>query len=483
MTAYRRHNDLIVLPLVVLCISLGPSFCLAQGPPTPQFKTFAPMQPDKGPAHYQDRPVAPSIVNHSQRSALQTAPAGQRTYTTNTHTLADPLAIYNQLNSNNSTLTPSSTIPSISRSSMQMVTDILKEVGWRQNTVRYDFPTLADAPDHGKFQEAFAELSDMLDGKTPQDLKRAAFLTENAFLGGQMDFEGFSRSLEEMVDLVHLKMHQEGLSAKDNDALLYMAFKYFTDTLDIQMPFQEQTVQTYPKTYDFEDPFGYGDPTNLFITKLMLDNSGQCKSLPLLFMVLLQELGAEAYLSFSPSHSFVKCRDKHGVWYNIELTNGMLTSDSWVVGSGYVKSEAIRSGIFLDTLNTERIIANCLVDLAQYYSWKYGAMDSFMLQCVDKALQHHPNNIWAVQVKSDYFTMLFEYVKQQKGYSSMEDLKNDPQAMELFMQRNRLYALADGLGYQPMPQQAYEDWLNTLEQKQQEQAHQDRLIKFSKTVR
>lgn len=467
----------------MLCLLLTSQFLSAQAPPTPTFQGFSPQQGDK--SHSQNQEYIPSqnITSHEQRSALQTTSAESKTNATSAHPYAHPNAIFNTLDRNNKTLTRQSNIPSVSASSLRTVTVILREVNYRQPSINYHLPSISSAPDHQHFVDAFNELSQMLNGKKPLDLKRATFISENAFFAGQMSYTDYSESIEEMATLIQIKMQQEGLSPQNNDALLYMAHKYFTDTLDIQMKFQEHTVRTFPKTYDFEDPFGYEDPTKMFVSKLVVENSGQCKSLPLLFLIVAEELGAEAYMSFSPSHSFVKCRDKKGVWYNIELTNGMLTSDSWVVGSGYVKSEAVKSGIFLDTLNKEQVIANCLVDLAQYYSWKYGGMDDFVLQCADKALEHHPNNIWAVQVKSDYYTLLFQYVSHQNNFASREELEKDPQAYELFQQRNRLYALTDGLGYQPMPQQAYMDWLKTLEEKQQEQEHQQQYIKFTKTIR
>jgi len=57
-----------------------------------------------------------------------------------------------------------------------------------------------------------------------------------------------------------------------------------------------------------------------FVTKLMRSGIGQCYSMPLYYLILAEKIGAKAYWSFSPKHSFVKIQDKNGVWYNLELT-------------------------------------------------------------------------------------------------------------------------------------------------------------------
>ena len=460
---------------VFMLLGKSLSFAQIQTPQkNPTFQNFSTVSPSKS---YSSTPGNNTTAKKSNTygSALQTKNAENTTY-------ASPDNIYNTLNKNNFLLTSSSSIPNKSYASIEAVHAVLNDVKQIEPSINYHFPSLQSKLGYNNFESAFNELSNMLEGKTPLDLKRATFITENAYFGNQMNYQDFSTSIKEMAMIVRLKMKEKNLSIKDNDAILYMAHQYFTDTLNVKLPIQEKAITTYPKQYDFDDPFGYDKPSNVFVTKLMAENTGQCKSLPLLFLILVKELGGKAYLSFSPSHSFVKCKDKNGVWFNIELINGMLISDSWIAGSEYVKAEAIRNSIFLDTLNEKQIIAQCLVDLAQYYSWRYGTYDDFALKCLNKAIEYHSNNIWAIQEKSDYYTMLFKYVSEQLHYSSVEQLKHNPKAWELFMQRNRMYALIDGLGYQPMPETAYTDWLKTLKEKQQEQKHQQQYFQFSKII-
>ena len=47
-----------------------------------------------------------------------------------------------------------------------------------------------------------------------------------------------------------------------------------------------------------------------FITKLMISGIGQCYSMPLYYLILAEEMNAEACWALSPKHSFVKIKDK-----------------------------------------------------------------------------------------------------------------------------------------------------------------------------
>ena len=475
-TTTRVSSFSFTPPWIAICLlttSLtAESFAQLPAPQIPTFKKFTPVSQTQN--HTTEQKEEPDTrPKHNYGSALQPPKAEA----------IMPDHIYNALRKDNATLTPGGAIPGKTASSVDIVRSVLNEMKSYEPAIQYRFPSLASAPGHAHFASAYNELRDMLEGRQLLDLKRAVFITENAFFGNRMSYPDYQATIAEMTTLIRLKTRQEKLPTRDNDAILYMTRQYFTDTLDIKLPHHEKTVTTFPKTYDFQDPFGHENPTKMFVSKLMAENSGQCKSLPLLFLILVYEMGGNAYLSFSPSHSYVKCKDKNGTWYNIELTNGALTSDSWVVGSGYVKSEAVKSGIFLDTLNKRQIIAQCLVDLAQYYTWRYRAYDDFVLTCVNKAIEHHPNNLRAIQVKSDYYTLLFQYISEQKGFTGPESLKNDPKALELFTQRNRLYALIDGLGYEPIPEQLYMDWLKTLDEKRQQQERKQRYSNFSKMIR
>jgi hypothetical protein len=152
----------------------------------------------------------------------------------------------------------------------------------------------------------------------------------------------------------------------------------------------------------------------MFVEKLLQSNKGQCHSLPLLYLILAEEINAKAYLSFSPNHSYIKFKDNNGKWINVELTNGMLTTDAFVLQSGYMKAEALQNKIYMQPLTERQLLSEIMVDLAKGYSVKFG-YDEFVEQVIDKAIELYPNNVFAQMVKSDYRTLKFHYVAQQLG--------------------------------------------------------------------
>lgn len=401
--------------------------------------------------------------------------------------LERPADIYLQLSSNNYILHKESDIPAKSVKSIAFVESVLKEVEVKEFNFKskIELPSLNQAEDFKYFEQAFDEIVLMLEGKQKLNHRRAIFLSENAWFGGSMQYEDFSQELEKDSRQIRNKMMEEHLPLNNVQAINFMIHQYISDTLEIQLNGQEKTLIHYPKMYDFNDPFGKYDASKLFVSKLMYSNSGQCKSLPLYFLLLAEALGGEAYLSFSSSHSFIKCKNSKGQLFNIELTNGMLTSDSWVAASGYVKAEAIRSGIYLDTLNKKQVIANCLVDLAKNYRYKYGkansqmGYDAFNLKCINQALKYHPTNIYAILEKSNYYSILLNYMAYRKGFQLEEEYIKDLETLEVYLQRNKIYALTDGLGYESIPEDIYKKWLLSLQEQEQQQEHQRQLSNFS----
>jgi len=63
-----------------------------------------------------------------------------------------------------------------------------------------------------------------------------------------------------------------------------------------------------PYVYDFDDFMGDKDWTKQFVTKLMRTHTGNCHSLPYLYKILCEEIGAKASLVLGPNHVYIKHR-------------------------------------------------------------------------------------------------------------------------------------------------------------------------------
>lgn len=345
--------------------------------------------------------------------------------------------------------------------------------------ISYEFPDKDHLEGTQAYNEAYEELRSMLDGEAPLDLKKAIFAVENAYFNGLGRFEDFDNQIKELAELTSAHIDQQGWDRNNPMTPLLALHQLFADTLAIEQPGLEEEVIHYSITYDFEDYRGKEDFSNLFVSKVLATGSGQCYSMPQLYLLLAEELGGKAWLSFSPDHSFIKFKDERDHWYNLELTNGNVVSESWMMASGYMTTESIQNDIYLDTLSLKETIATKMIDLAIGFGNKYG-YDDFVLQAAEKGLEHHPENVPGMITKANYYTDLVWHVADQMDNPTNEEYLADPYARSILVMRERMYSLIDNSGYRPMPDEVYEEWLTSIEEYRAKQVEQSNTIKSSR---
>lgn len=352
-----------------------------------------------------------------------------------------------------------------------------------KTSIQYDLPSQANVPGTDYFRKASENLNRMLNGSVPVNLKQAIFDIENAYFEGKLDYKKFDKEIQDLVTVAKLKAAQNGYNWKNPQTRNVMLFRVMADTLKVKSSSQEGFIVSYPMQYDFDDYLGKQDWSKMFVTKLLTSKSGQCHSLALLYLILCEETGTKANLSFSPSHYYAKFQDQSGNWHNLELTNGRIVSDAFILGSGYITAEALKNHLYMEPLTSKQTIAQCLADLAKGYIQKYG-YDCFVSQCADSTLKYDPTNIFARQVKSDYQTLRFEYVVKQVGRPSPEILKTRyPKIYQLLDERNQTYQIIDASGYQEMPEQAYKEWLNSVNKEKEIQEHKGQMLRLTRTLK
>ncbi len=183
----------------------------------------------------------------------------------------------------------------------QQQQDIFAEVerDMMQGQIRYELPDNSQKPETQRYRQAFDEITAMLEGKQPLNLKWAIFLTENAWLGN-MDYDWFCHLVSRETEALKSALAAEGFSTENKDAVKWMLSRFFSDTIGQHLPFR----------YDFEDPFGKEDWSKMFVSRLLTTRKGQCHSMPLLYLLLAEEMGIhDAWLTHSPNHSYIKVRN------------------------------------------------------------------------------------------------------------------------------------------------------------------------------
>lgn len=338
------------------------------------------------------------------------------------------------------------------------------QIWLEQERLKYQIKKLTTLPSFSHlagtnaYYDAFSQLNSF--DTENYSISDVVFLIENAFYENSKDFQKLKDKISQTAGLLKNKMNELGYDQESNTAKNMMLFQYFTENMklgnEIHKPFQ----------YDFEDFYGTKDYSKMFVSKLMDTGTGQCHSMPLLYLMLAEQIGADAALSFSPNHSYIRFVDKNGHTQNIELTNGMFTTNSFILESGFVKSEALQNKIYMQNLSRKELLSQMYVDLAGGYIHKYG-YDKFVKEVMGKALQLYPNNVNALMHKANYHYNKFEYTAKQLEIDpydseSLQEITNYPFAVDLLMQANLQSKKLREIGYEQMSPEDYIKWITSV---------------------
>jgi hypothetical protein len=354
------------------------------------------------------------------------------------------------------------------RSSTQAESQTQKEINeYYAHNLNYSLPSLENVKGTEYYRNVYDK---MLTLKVESySIKDVNFDIENAYFENKQDKAAFDKVIQQSGKFIIDKMKELNYDTNSNPTKNFMLFQFFSETLQLKA----NGLKHLPLKYDFDDYWGQKDWSKMFVTKLLRTAKGQCHSMPLLYLTLAEEIGATAYLSICPNHSYIKFQDEKGKWYNIELTNGMLTVPSFILNSGYIKSEAMQNKIYMQNLSKKELLSQLYTDLAMGYYHKFG-YDDFVEKVVNKALDLYPNNISAQMVKANYNTAHLKYVVKAleidtKTQEGREQILNYPEAVEILKKIQTQNKVIDDLGYQFMPADAYQKWLGSLKEAKNKQ--------------
>ncbi len=316
------------------------------------------------------------------------------------------------------------------------------------------------------YQKVYNRIDGMLVGQIPLSFKEAVLKTESAYIGKDLDFKHINQIVEALAGFTKVisSTEQTTYIGSDKDIVLKHAalFKVLTDTVPIVID-STYVFKHMPYTYDFDDMWGEKDWTKIFVSKLLTTGKGNCHSMPYLYKILADELGIPAYLALAPNHIYIKTYSQKMGWYNTELTSGTFPIDAWIIASGYVTVDAVRNGLYMDTLNTKQCVANCLLDLAQGYQRKFGKENpDFVVKCCNTTLKYHPLNVNAMLTKAEAQKYYIQQQMKAKNVKTPQELFTDNSIKEMFADMEQIYVRLHQLGYRRMPEEMYMRWMGIL---------------------
>lgn len=342
------------------------------------------------------------------------------------------------------------------------------------------FPSQSYQSGTSNYYSAFEEINNMLDDKQPLNLGRAIFLIENAYYNNTLNYDDYQKTITDQIKICNEKIREDKLNKESNLAKNMMLFRLISDTLKIKPNGTERPITHYPIKYDLDDYKSEKHFDSHFVTKLMKSGSGQCMSMPLYYLVLAEKIGAKAYLSYAPHHSFIKIQDNDGTWYNLELTCNAVLSDAHYMNSGYIKAEAIRSRIYLEPLDKKEVVAQMLTELGRGYYEKYG-LDNFYLNCANTAIKHSKTHLDPLIMKAFYeerLTLTLAKLMQAPKPEMMQ--QKSPEAYKHYENMQALYDQIDNLGYEKTPDAIYATWLEHINDLKGKENKRKSLMKISR---
>lgn len=319
------------------------------------------------------------------------------------------------------------------------------------------------------FYPALNYLQKMLQGDIPMSVADAYYRMEQAYGNVYLSKQQYDSVIDRSASFIKTWMLQNGLSLKDNNMVHYAIKKFMSEPLTIQHTatvndnLSGSTLITHqPFGYDYEDYQANNDLRNTFVTKCFATGFGQCASMPLVYLILAEKLGVKAYLSLAPQHSFIKHPDNTGYMINFEPTSGWEISDSWYIDNMHISAQAVKTGIYLDTLNTQQVIAMCAFDLATLYiRVDLTGKEDLILDCLKTGIPYFPknNNLQPLFIYGMHLKTMLRETMRKHNITNFDDLYKVPEAKALYTEYLGNEAYITKLGYEDMPAGLYEDML------------------------
>ena len=348
----------------------------------------------------------------------------------------------------------------------------------KRNSVHYTFPNFKNDASRQYYKQAFEKLNQL----DPDNfsVKQANFIVENAYYDNGNNYNEYSKAITNSKEFIELAMKNRGIDPSNDLAKNLTIFQFMADTLKVG------DLEHKPFTYDFDDYRGQKDWRKMLVQKLIEKGSGQCNSMPRLFLILAEELKTDAYLAFAPNHSYIMFQDLKRNWYNAELTNGAITTDAIMFNANYIKSEAIINKAYATPQTKKQVMSHLYNDLAMGYLQKFG-VDEFVEEMIDKSLELNPNGITGNILRNNYLFSLLRYVGRQLNAPNEESLQPYPKALAILGKLQQQDEKLSNIGFDPVLEELYKQWLEQIKKAKEEQKKKyleefNNQIKFNKNA-
>ncbi len=320
---------------------------------------------------------------------------------------------------------------------------------------------LNDLPNYTKAKE---NIKKMLSGEKPLSIKDAYYNSESAFGNLHLSYEEYNKTIQENTKFIKQWLMENGYNLKDPEALHLGIQKFLSDTLYVgaksidQMPVSKKSHTPY--YYDYIDYTSAEDRRNYFVTKTLATGTGQCHTLPVTYLILAEALGVETFLSYNPTHSFIRYKNNKGTMLNYETTVDRFLPDAFYLETLPAMAKAKKNNIYMNNLNKKQIVATVMIDLAVNFVQEHWLSDrKFIKECMSISAPYFPN-VEYVNTANDYlnkrlYADTFNRKVKEKGIKNMSEIKKYPDVMEAYKNLQGYMEKVSSLGIQDFPESEY----------------------------
>lgn len=305
------------------------------------------------------------------------------------------------------------------------------------------------------FRNAFIEIKNMLEGKEKMNFKRAVFLVDNAYMGGTLDWNWYEQAVKNKIPIFEQMIKTSGYG-RYKTSKNWAIHTYMTDTTVTKNGYQRYH-------YDYAN---YANDTTGLVYHLLQTNLGNCRSLPYLYKIWCNEVGATAFLSTAPMHVYIRQQDEHGIWWNLELTSfyKYMPSEDYITQL-QITETAMKSGLYMKSLTEEENLALCLDDLLRYYIERKNVIcDEFVEEVLLTIIKYNP--VSEVQLKK--FSCLKQKLNlamEKKGLNDYSKINPYPELVQQFNDMDKIGRYIDRIGYKKISKELYQSLTNQTKKK------------------
>jgi len=328
------------------------------------------------------------------------------------------------------------------------------------------------------------KIINMLDGKTPLSIKDAYYYMELAYGNVPLGYTEYNNIIRNNAKFIKQWLTQNKYDTTNAEALHYGIQKFMADTLFIINNGIRQGHLPY--YYDYVDAVAQ-NKQNYFVTKTMATGSGQCHTLPILYLILAESLQVEALIAYNPRHSFIQFRNGSGTLVNYETTVDKYLPDQFYMETLPVMAYTMKNNIHVTSFDKKQAVATALYELGVCYIQEHGIGDgTFVQSCLQIAAPLFPAQDYIClaqyNIQKSILAKKFNDLARSKQITSTAQISKYPDLSKAFNDFYSYMERTQALGVQDFPEQEYLDLLTYYDTKSKIQISKNVKAKTKKSL-